>query len=105
MGMFCSWRVAKFPGQSVVPSKNLGCTTTGACAGTLDDQHLHWTLYSTLGYIAGEFGAERAEAAFESPYIAGAAHAMLLNWAPRRRAEALTTIMFCMSKMIGVCAA
>ena len=91
MGMFCSWRVAKFPGQSVVPSKNLGCTTTGACAGTLDDQRLHWTLYIVpSATLRVSLARSEQKLHSNSLYIAGAAHAMLLNWAPRRRAEALT---------------
>lgn len=49
----------------------------------------------TLRCIAGEFGVEGAEGASRSPRVVGAAHSMIFNRAPRRRAEALTPIMLC----------
>ena len=94
IAMYIAWVLKHYPDEPVLPieeSKVYGyacaCRDEGRSASRVD------TLIGTLRYVGGEFGFSGAEAASRSPRVIGAAHSMLLNRPPRKRAEALTPSM------------
>ena len=92
--MYIAWALKSHPDDPVFPieeskiySYACACRVEGRSASRID------TLLGTLRYVGGEFGFTGAESAARSPRVVGAAHSMLLNRPPRRRAESLTPSM------------
>ena len=92
--MYIAWALKLYPDDPVFPieeskiySYACACRDDGRSASRID------TLLGTLRYVGGEFGFTGAESAAKSPRVVGAAHSMLLNRPPRRRAESLTPSM------------
>ncbi len=88
--------VEHHPGEPILPIEEdkvygyaCACRDCGRSASRID------AIVGTLRYVGGEFGFTGAEVAAKSPRVLGAAHSMLLNRPPRRRAEALTPSIIC----------